>query len=93
MYICSICMNNIYFFYYKCNCNCKAVYHLDCIKSWFIYKNMCPICKNKENRNNINIRIRNINRFYETLIIIGTLLIITIGYFYSIFYNTNSLVY
>ena len=66
-------MNHIYVFYYKTKCNCKAKYHLNCIKEWFKYNNICPICK-KEDNTNIDKINRIINRFYEICILFFILL-------------------
>ena len=82
MDICSICLNPVHCFYYKCKCNCKAIYHLDCLKSWFKYKKYCPICRKNQENNNIDSKIRNVNRFFESLIFFSILLLLSVIYYY-----------
>ena len=78
MDICPICLNAVYLFYCKCKCKCKSIYHLNCINTWFKYNYYCPICRQKQDRNNIDSTIRKVNRFYESLIIFTTLLLLVL---------------
>merc|ERR1712118_535295 len=43
--ICVICLDRIYLFYHKCDCQCKTYYHRSCITNWYKIKEACPICK------------------------------------------------
>jgi len=43
--ICGICLDRIYLFYHKCDCQCKTYYHRTCITNWYKIKEACPICK------------------------------------------------
>ena len=43
-------------------CNCKLIYHQECMNSWIALSNKCPVCKHYninvrvvENRNNMQI--------------------------------------
>ena len=82
MDICPICLHSVYFTYYKCKCKCKKVYHLDCIQTWFKHNNLCPICRQKQEINNINSIIRSVNKFYESLIIFSTFVVLFLIYLY-----------
>ena len=84
MIICPICLDKIYIFYYKCKCNCKAQYHLDCINTWFEKKQYCPICK-KPDLTNTNKFINKIYKFYEAcLIFLILILLLTFNLIYNI---------
>ena len=44
---CNICFNKITNQLTILNCNCKSVYHDDCINKWLAKKYNCPTCRKK----------------------------------------------
>ena len=48
---CLICQENIKNKFVILNCNCKNVFHNNCIKIWFKNKKSCPTCRKIWNKN------------------------------------------
>ena len=46
---CAICLQNINLEYDKIslNCNCKYIYHTNCIDEWLNINETCPTCRKK----------------------------------------------
>ena len=83
---CAICFDNIYFPYFKNNCECKVYYHLECIDEWYKIKNRCIICKKKYNKKNLK-KLKNIHnkiyQFFFNLILISSIIILFFFYMYN----------
>lgn len=81
--ICGICLENVYFPYYKGPCDCKNYYHIECIREWYKKRKICIYCKKKDK---INIRDigKNQNKIIENiLLMLGCLVVIlTLNYKY-----------
>ena len=69
-YICPICLDNIYIFYYKSNnCNCNLRFHYNCIINWYKYNSCCILCKTEDKTNVLKKK----NKDYEKILLISTL--------------------
>jgi len=82
--ICSICLEDIKFLYFKNDCNCKIYYHLNCIEELYIYRKKCIICNKKFNKRFNNL-IRKKKKVYELFVYIFIILVIVIYYISNIF--------
>ena len=84
--ICGICLENIYFSYYKGNCDCKCYYHIDCIKEWYKKRKICIYCKKKD-----NINIRDIgkkqNQLIENILLLLACLVVILTLNYNNIFN------
>ena len=83
--ICGICLENVYFPYYKGPCDCKNYYHIECIREWYKKRKICIYCKKID-----NINIRDIgkkqNKILENiLLLLGFLIIVITLNYESIF--------
>ncbi len=86
MSTCPICYNHLGVFYFKCQCNCNAKYHINCIQSWLKQCPVCPLCRQYQKQEYINKRIRVQNRIYEVLILLSSVFIICIAYIINILF-------
>jgi hypothetical protein len=43
---CSICLDSINESFYKQKC-CSNYFHHNCLKEWFKYKSICPLCRSE----------------------------------------------
>lgn len=50
--ICGICMDNVFLFYSRCDCECKIYYHESCISHWYEIRADCPVCRKHQDPTN-----------------------------------------
>ena len=51
---CYLCDKNIY--YNQFTLSCSHFFHKQCIKSWIMSYQFCPICKKRSTLNNTNVK-------------------------------------
>lgn len=44
---CLICLEDCNDVFCFLTCNCKSIYHIDCINQWLNYNRSCPTCSKK----------------------------------------------
>jgi hypothetical protein len=58
---CYICLENLYDHCHNLKCGCLNRYHTNCLETWLLIQNKCPICKKIINETQIQAKNYNLN--------------------------------
>jgi len=68
---CPICLCEITNKFSILNCNCKCMYHMECIDNWLSFNKKCPTCnkkfKNFKKFKNNNAELLKKAMFYDSI--------------------------